>query len=220
MIRSYLDWLIAVPWAKRSEERLDPVYAREVLDADHYGLEDVKDRIVEYLAVRKLRQERGIEEDKKSGAILTLIEVLPVPGGPIRVRIAPDFLSSSIPRCPRRAHRQLDDAVLDVLEPVAIGVENLARVGGIEDVPRSASPSGTRDPPSRRSGSSTPRRLLAVRSSRPKFAIGCSPHLVRRIPVDLRPVLVDDRGVVLAQLLADRLHLATQDVLAAAASGR
>jgi ATP-dependent Lon protease len=73
MIRSYLDWLIAVPWGERSDERLDPVYAREVLDADHAGLEDVKDRIVEYIAVRKLRQERGIEEDKRSGAILTLI---------------------------------------------------------------------------------------------------------------------------------------------------
>ena len=73
MIRTYLDWLIAVPWAKRAEERLDPIHAREVLDADHYGLEDVKDRIVEYLAVRKLREERGIAEDKRSGAILTLI---------------------------------------------------------------------------------------------------------------------------------------------------
>ncbi len=73
MIRTYLDWLIAVPWSKRSEERLDPVAAREVLDADHAGLEDVKDRVTEYLAVRKLRQERGIEADPKSGAILTLI---------------------------------------------------------------------------------------------------------------------------------------------------
>jgi ATP-dependent Lon protease len=73
MIRSYLDWLIAVPWSKRSEERLDPVNAREVLDADHAGLQDVKDRIVEYLAVRKLRQDRGIKADKRSGAILTLI---------------------------------------------------------------------------------------------------------------------------------------------------
>jgi ATP-dependent Lon protease len=73
MIRSYLDWLISVPWSKRSDERLDPTHAREVLDADHAGLEDVKDRIVEYIAVRKLRQERGIAEDKKSGAILTLI---------------------------------------------------------------------------------------------------------------------------------------------------
>jgi ATP-dependent Lon protease len=73
MIRTYLDWLIAVPWAKRSDEHLDPVAARAVLDADHAGLEDVKDRVTEYLAVRKLRQERGIEVDPKSGAILTLI---------------------------------------------------------------------------------------------------------------------------------------------------
>jgi ATP-dependent Lon protease len=73
MIRTYLDWLLAIPWGTRSEERLDPIHAREVLDADHAGLEDVKDRIVEYLAVRKLRQERGIAEDKRSGAILTLI---------------------------------------------------------------------------------------------------------------------------------------------------
>ncbi|MDX6696923.1 MAG: ATP-dependent Lon protease [Solirubrobacteraceae bacterium] len=72
-IRTYLDWLIAVPWKERSEERLDPVHAREVLDADHAGLEDVKDRITEYIAVRKLRQERGIQEDRRSGAILTLI---------------------------------------------------------------------------------------------------------------------------------------------------
>ena len=74
MIRTYLDWLIAVPWSKRSEERLDPVHAREVLDADHAGLEDVKDRITEYIAVRKLRIERGMtEEARAAGAILTLI---------------------------------------------------------------------------------------------------------------------------------------------------
>jgi ATP-dependent Lon protease len=73
MIRTYLDWLIAVPWSKRSDEHLDPAAARAVLDSDHAGLEDVKDRVTEYLAVRKLRQERGIEADPKSGAILTLI---------------------------------------------------------------------------------------------------------------------------------------------------
>jgi ATP-dependent Lon protease len=73
MIRTYLDWLFAVPWGTTSEERLDPKHAREVLDSDHAGLDDVKERIVEYLAVRKLREERGIEEDKRSGAILTLI---------------------------------------------------------------------------------------------------------------------------------------------------
>src|SRR4030081_997428 len=57
----------------RSKERLHPVHAREVLASDPAGLEDVKERITEYLAVRKLRQERGISEDKRSGAILTLI---------------------------------------------------------------------------------------------------------------------------------------------------
>jgi ATP-dependent Lon protease len=61
VIRTYLDWLIAVPWSKRSDERLDPEHAQEVLDADHAGLEDVKKRIVEYIAVRKLRQERGLD---------------------------------------------------------------------------------------------------------------------------------------------------------------
>ena len=73
VIRTYLDWLLAVPWAKRSEERLDPRFAREVLDADHEGLDDVKKRITEYLAVRKLRSERGMVETRRSGVILTLI---------------------------------------------------------------------------------------------------------------------------------------------------
>jgi ATP-dependent Lon protease len=73
MIRSYLDWLLAVPWGVRSEEVLDPERTREILDADHAGLEDVKNRIVEYIAVAKLRKERGIEPDKRAGAILTLI---------------------------------------------------------------------------------------------------------------------------------------------------
>src|SRR5205085_349724 len=73
MIRTYLDWLISVPWSKRSDELLDPVHAREVLDADHAGLEDVKERITEYIAVKKLRLERGVQEDRRSGAILTLI---------------------------------------------------------------------------------------------------------------------------------------------------
>jgi ATP-dependent Lon protease len=73
MLRTYLDWLVAVPWSRLSDEKLDPRHTREVLDADHAGLEDVKDRIVEYVAVKKLRDERGIEPDKKSGAILTLI---------------------------------------------------------------------------------------------------------------------------------------------------
>jgi ATP-dependent Lon protease len=79
MIRTYLDWLIAVPWGERSDERLDPVHAREVLDADHAGLEDVKDRIEEHIGVLKLRRERGLDDDddrssrRAAGTILTLI---------------------------------------------------------------------------------------------------------------------------------------------------
>jgi ATP-dependent Lon protease len=74
MIRTYLDWLIGVPWNKRSGEKLDPAHAREVLDADHAGLEDVKDRITEFIAVRRLRRDRGLaDEGKGAGAILTLI---------------------------------------------------------------------------------------------------------------------------------------------------
>src|SRR5215218_3031626 len=74
MIRSYLDWLLAVPWSKRSLERLDPAHTRKVLDEDHAGLEDVKRRITEFIAVRKLREERGVEDESRAnGAILTLV---------------------------------------------------------------------------------------------------------------------------------------------------
>jgi ATP-dependent Lon protease len=52
--RTYLDWLVAVPWAKRTEEVIDLVKTKGILDADHSGLEKAKDRILEYLAVRKL----------------------------------------------------------------------------------------------------------------------------------------------------------------------
>jgi ATP-dependent Lon protease len=55
MIRTYLDWILDVPWAKTTDDRLDPVEARRVLDEDHYDLDKVKERIVEYLAVRKLK---------------------------------------------------------------------------------------------------------------------------------------------------------------------
>ena len=74
-IRTYLDWMTELPWNVRTEDRLDIPEARRILDEDHTGLEDVKDRIVEYLAVRKLRDERGFgaASGRGSGAILTLI---------------------------------------------------------------------------------------------------------------------------------------------------
>src|SRR5947207_1658208 len=55
VIRTYLDFILELPWRKSSEDRLDLIEARKVLDEDHYGLEDVKERILEFLAVRKLR---------------------------------------------------------------------------------------------------------------------------------------------------------------------
>ena len=55
MIRTYLDWVLDVPWSRTTEDRLDPIAARQALDEDHYDLDKVKDRIVEYLAVRKLK---------------------------------------------------------------------------------------------------------------------------------------------------------------------
>src|SRR5947208_9230826 len=75
-IRTYLDWLLDVPWDVRTEDNLDIAAARRILDEDHTGLQDVKERILEYLAVRKLRAERGLSETtsgRGSGAILTLI---------------------------------------------------------------------------------------------------------------------------------------------------
>ncbi|HWR64693.1 MAG TPA: endopeptidase La [Bellilinea sp.] len=61
VIRTYLDWLVSIPWSTITPDNLDISHAREVLDADHYGLEDIKERILEYMAIRKLRQERREE---------------------------------------------------------------------------------------------------------------------------------------------------------------
>ncbi|MBL8152613.1 MAG: endopeptidase La [Anaerolineae bacterium] len=68
VIRTYLDWITSLPWAKSSEDNLDIAHAREVLDTDHYGLKDIKERILEYLAVRKLRQERGVDAIEREDA--------------------------------------------------------------------------------------------------------------------------------------------------------
>ena len=85
-IRTWLDWLTGLPWGQHSEDRLDLAEGRAILDADHTGLADVKERIVEHLAVRKLRRQRGLDHDdaaadvtasgsfrRGSGAILALV---------------------------------------------------------------------------------------------------------------------------------------------------
>jgi ATP-dependent Lon protease len=74
-IRTYLDWMFEIPWNVRSDDNYDLEEARRVLDADHTGLDDVKQRIIEFLAVRKLRHERGLAlvGGRGSGAIITLV---------------------------------------------------------------------------------------------------------------------------------------------------
>ena len=74
-IRTYLDWMLDIPWNVRSDDNYDLAEARRILDEDHTGLDDVKNRIIEFLAVRKLRNERGLEVlgGRGSGAIITLV---------------------------------------------------------------------------------------------------------------------------------------------------
>ncbi|MBV9651660.1 MAG: endopeptidase La [Pseudonocardiales bacterium] len=74
-IRTWLDTVLAMPWNSRTEDSYDIAGAREVLDADHYGLDEVKDRIIEYLAVRRQRVDRGlgVVGGRRSGAVLALV---------------------------------------------------------------------------------------------------------------------------------------------------
>ncbi|KUK46290.1 MAG: Lon protease [Anaerolinea thermophila] len=65
VIRTYLDWLVSLPWSKASVDDLNINHAKEVLDRDHYGLDDIKERILEYLAVRKIRLQRKDDLSKQ-----------------------------------------------------------------------------------------------------------------------------------------------------------
>ncbi len=67
VIRTYLEWIAELPWNTRSDDNLDLKHAAEVLDEDHYGLPDVKDRVLEFLAVRQLRAQELAEEVEKTG---------------------------------------------------------------------------------------------------------------------------------------------------------
>ncbi|MBI5876522.1 MAG: endopeptidase La [Chloroflexi bacterium] len=75
VIKTYLDWLVDMPWNRSTEDHLDISVARRILDEDHYDLEEIKERILEFLAVRKLRHERARGDEAKSqrGAILCFV---------------------------------------------------------------------------------------------------------------------------------------------------
>ncbi|MDQ6672928.1 MAG: endopeptidase La [Chloroflexota bacterium] len=74
-IRNYLDWMLELPWGKKSEDRFDVAEARRIVDEDHTGLDDVKERIVEFLAIKKRREGRHLQPvgGRGSGAIITLV---------------------------------------------------------------------------------------------------------------------------------------------------
>ncbi|MDZ7582257.1 MAG: endopeptidase La [Deltaproteobacteria bacterium] len=84
VIKTYLDWLIDLPWNRASEDQSDIARARTVLEEDHYGLENVKQRLIEYLAVRKLIQERGSPDaaDKETQPSETMGVILCLAGPP------------------------------------------------------------------------------------------------------------------------------------------
>ncbi|OGM28377.1 hypothetical protein A2962_02750 [Candidatus Woesebacteria bacterium RIFCSPLOWO2_01_FULL_39_61] len=72
-MRKYIDWVLDLPWNKRTKDVLDLSYARQILDSSHYGLQEIKDRIVEYVSVMKLKQEKGEGEDVMRAPILCFV---------------------------------------------------------------------------------------------------------------------------------------------------
>jgi ATP-dependent Lon protease len=82
IIKTYIDWLLELPWHVTTADQFDMDHARQVLDSDHYDLDKVKERILEYLAVRKIITERGMQREAESerGALATILCFLGPPG--------------------------------------------------------------------------------------------------------------------------------------------
>ena len=89
VIRTFLEWITELPWNERSEEEIDLVAAEEILNDDHYGLEDVKDRVLEFLAVRKLALDRAAAKEKKAADGETEPGVVLAGRGPILLFVGP-----------------------------------------------------------------------------------------------------------------------------------
>ena len=89
VIRTFLEWITELPWNERSEEEIDLVAAEEILNDDHYGLEDVKDRVLEFLAVRKLALDRAAAKEEKAADGETEAGVVLAGRGPILLFVGP-----------------------------------------------------------------------------------------------------------------------------------
>src|SRR5262249_45957425 len=99
VIRTYLEWVAELPWNTRSDDQLDLNHASEVLDEDHYGLQDVKDRVLEFLAVRQLRARQLAEEVEKSG-------VCPA----AKLKADKDTATPSLGKAPEEGDREITDS--------------------------------------------------------------------------------------------------------------
>ncbi len=109
MLRTYIDWVLDIPWDTATEDRLDPIEARRVLDEDHYDLDKVKERIVEYLAVQKLRQRRQESEPVASATSTD----------------APTPRDGETPSAPRAA--QMKGPILCFVGPPGVGKTSLGQ---------------------------------------------------------------------------------------------
>jgi ATP-dependent Lon protease len=98
MIR-YIDWITNLPWSKRSQDTLDLANARKILDENHFGLEEIKTRVLEYMSVMKLKQEKGESEDVYRAPILCFVGLVGTGKTTIAFSIA-EALSRPIARIP------------------------------------------------------------------------------------------------------------------------
>lgn len=72
-MRKYINWVASLPWSKRTEDNLDLIHAKQVLDSNHHGLEEIKNRIIEYMSVMRLRQQSGEQENTYRAPILCFV---------------------------------------------------------------------------------------------------------------------------------------------------
>ena len=115
MIRTYLDWILDVPWNKVTEDRLDPIEARRVLDEDHYDLDKVKERIVEYLAVQKLRNKRTANEVTEPQVILSVPQEPPPGSVSVSGTTESEDAGARLARGGEAGESRIDDAGLPVV---------------------------------------------------------------------------------------------------------